>query len=489
MTNEEQSRIEKLEKIKSSQVNPYPALSERSHTVKQAIDDFDKLSEKEILVSLVGRLVLLRLHGKACFANLEDGTGRFQIFFAQDNVGEKEYQFFNENVDVGDFLEIKGHLFITKRGEKTIKATSWKLLSKALLPLPEKWHGLSDVETRYRQRYLDLIANQEVRDIFVKRTKMIQLIRNFFNQRDYMEVSTPVLQGIAGGAIARPFVTHNHALDIDLYLRIAPELYLKRLIIGGFERVYEIAKCFRNEGIDASHNPEFTQIEFYQSYADYNVLMKLTEELFEYLLSNLEEKLTIEYQNNTLNFKPPYPRLEFRQAIKNETGLDIEEYRDLKGLIEQVKKLGITVEKSWDRGKILDELFKERVRPKLINPTFLIHHPIELSPLAKKCPDNPNYVERFQLLVAGMEICNAFSELNDPLDQESRFNEQDKLREKGDQEAQGLDEDFVKALKYGMPPTAGEGIGIDRLALILTNTCNIREVILFPILRPKSGNL
>ncbi|MFA6145892.1 MAG: lysine--tRNA ligase [Patescibacteria group bacterium] len=486
MTNEEQSRIEKLEKIKSSQVNPYPALSERSHTVKQAIDDFDKLSEKETLVSLVGRLVLLRLHGKACFANLEDGTGRFQIFFAQDNVGEKEYQFFNENVDVGDFLEIKGHLFITKRGEKTIKATSWKLLSKALLPLPEKWHGLSDVETRYRQRYLDLIANQEVRDIFVKRTKMIKLIRDFFNQRDYMEVSTPVLQGIAGGAIARPFITHNHALDIDLYLRIAPELYLKRLIIGGFERVYEIAKCFRNEGIDASHNPEFTQIEFYQSYADYNVLMKLTEELFEYLLSNLEEKLTIEYQNNTLNFKPPYPRLEFRQAIKNETGLDIEEYRDLKGLIEQVKKLGITVEKSWDRGKILDELFKERVRPKLINPTFLIHHPIELSPLAKKCPDNPNYVERFQLLVAGMEICNAFSELNDPLDQESRFNEQDKLREKGDQEAQGLDEDFVKALKYGMPPTAGEGIGIDRLALILTNTCNIREVILFPILRPKS---
>ncbi|MFA5050557.1 MAG: lysine--tRNA ligase [Patescibacteria group bacterium] len=485
MTNEEQSRIEKLEKIKSSQVNPYPALSERSHTVKQAIDDFDKLSEKEILVSLVGRLVLLRLHGKACFANLEDGTGRFQIFFAQDNVGEKEYQFFNENIDVGDFLEIKGHLFITKRGEKTIKATSWKLLSKALLPLPEKWHGLSDVETRYRQRYLDLIANQEVRDIFVKRTKMIQLIRDFFNQRDYMEVSTPVLQAIAGGAIARPFVTHNHALDIDLYLRVAPELYLKRLIIGGFERVYEIAKCFRNEGIDASHNPEFTQIEFYQSYADYNVLMKLTEELFEYLLSNLEGKLTIEYQNNTLNFKPPYPRLEFRQAIKNETGLDIEEYRDLKGLIEQVKKLGITVEKSWDRGKILDELFKERVRPKLINPTFLIHHPIELSPLAKKCPDNPNYVERFQLLVAGMEICNAFSELNDPLDQESRFDEQDKLREKGDQEAQGLDEDFVKALKYGMPPTAGEGIGIDRLALILTNTCNIREVILFPILRPK----
>jgi len=486
MTNEEQSRIEKLEKIKSSQVNPYPALSERSHTVKQAIDDFDKLSEKEILVSLVGRLVLLRLHGKACFANLEDGTGRFQIFFAQDNVGEKEYQFFNENIDVGDFLEIKGHLFITKRGEKTIKATSWKLLSKALLPLPEKWHGLSDVETRYRQRYLDLIANQEVRDIFVKRTKMIKLIRDFFNQRDYMEVSTPVLQGIAGGAIARPFITHNHALDIDLYLRIAPELYLKRLIIGGFERVYEIAKCFRNEGIDASHNPEFTQIEFYQSYADYNVLMKLTEELFEYLLSNLEGKLTIEYQNNTLNFKPPYPRLEFRQAIKNETGLDIEEHRDLEGLIEQVKKLGITVEKSWDRGKILDELFKERVRPKLINPTFLIHHPIELSPLAKKCPDNPNYVERFQLLVAGMEICNAFSELNDPLDQESRFNEQDKLREKGDQEAQGLDEDFVKALKYGMPPTAGEGIGIDRLALILTNTYNIREVILFPILRPKS---
>ncbi|MDD3102058.1 MAG: lysine--tRNA ligase [Patescibacteria group bacterium] len=486
MINEEQSRIEKLEKIKSSQVNPYPALSERSHTVKQAIDDFDKLSEKETLVILVGRLVLLRLHGKACFANLEDGTGRFQIFFAQDNVGEKEYQFFTENIDVGDFLEIKGHLFITKRGEKTIKATSWKLLSKALLPLPEKWHGLSDVETRYRQRYLDLIANQEVKDIFVKRTKMIKLIRDFFNLRDYMEVSTPVLQGIAGGAIARPFVTHNHALDIDLYLRIAPELYLKRLIIGGFERVYEIAKCFRNEGIDASHNPEFTQIEFYQSYADYNVLMRLTEELFEYLLSNLEGKLTIEYQNNTLNFKSPYPRLEFRQAIKNETGLDIEEYRDLKGLIEQVKKLGITVEKSWDRGKILDELFKERVRPKLINPTFLIHHPIELSPLAKKCPDNPNYVERFQLLVAGMEICNAFSELNDPLDQESRFNEQDKLREKGDQEAQGLDEDFVKALKYGMPPTAGEGIGIDRLALILTNTCNIREVILFPILRPKS---
>ena len=488
-------RLKKLEKIKEQKIDPYPARCRRTHTLRDVILNFEKLAKKSQEINLVGRLILLRLHGKLCFAHLEDGTGRFQICLRYDKLGQEQYKFFLENIDIGDFLEAEGKLFTTKRGEKTLEVLKWQLLAKALLPLPEKWHGLSDIEMRFRKRYLDLVANSKVREIFVKRSKLIKLIRDFFDSRDFLEVETPTLQPIPGGAVARPFVTHHQALDMDLYLRIAPELYLKRLIIGGFERVYEIARCFRNEGIDRAHNPEFTQIEFYQAYADYNELMKLTEELMEFLLKNLEGKFPpeadqplaekIEYQAKILNFKPPYPHFDFRELLLKRTGIDIEKEKDLKTLVKKVRALGLEIDKTWARGKIIDEIYKEKVRPKLINPTFLINHPIELSPLAKQIPDRPGYVERFQLLAAGTEICNGFSELNDPIEQEKRFREQQELLRVGDREAQRFDEDFLEALKHGMPPTAGEGIGIDRLALILTNTYNIREVILFPTLRPK----
>ena len=481
---EEQQRIKKLKEIEQRGVKAYPAQSKRSYTCQQAGAEFSKIAKtKEII--LLGRLVLLRLHGKACFAHLEDGTGRFQVFLNQKDLGEEEYKFFIKNIDIGDFIQVKGRLFKTKKGEKTLQIVSWKLLAKAVLPLPEKWHGLVDMETRFRQRYLDLLANKKVKDIFIKRSQIIKLIRKFFDDHNYIEVETPILQPLAGGAAAKPFVTRHQALDIDLYLGIAPELYLKRLIIAGFEKVYEIARCFRNEGIDWAHNPEFTQIEFYQAYADYQDFMKLTEELLKTLVKEVMGKLTIEYQGRKINFAPPYPRLDYRQALLNHTGIDLDKEKDIKELIKKAEKLKIVVDKTWGRGKIIDEIYKETVRPKIINPTFLINHPIELSPLSKQVPDRPNYVERFQLLVAGLEICNAFTELNDPFEQEKRFKEQQRLLDKGDQEAQPFDQDFITALKYGMPPTAGEGIGIDRLVCLLTNTRNIKEVILFPTLRPK----
>jgi len=481
---EEQQRIKKLAEIKKKGIEPYPAKSKRSYTCNQVEKEFNKIGKTKKIV-LLGRLILIRLHGKACFAHIQDGTGRFQLFLNQKDLGEEEYKFFVKNIDVGDFIQTEGKLFTTKRGEKTLQVNSWKILSKAILPLPEKWHGLADIETRFRQRYLDLLVNKKVKDIFIKRNQIIKIIREFFNDLDYLEVDTPMLQPLAGGAAAKPFITHHQALDIDLYLRIAPELYLKRLIVAGFERVYEIARCFRNEGIDWAHNPEFTQIEFYQAYADYQDLMKLTEKLLQRLVKEVTGKLTIEYQGKKINFKPPYPRMDYREALLNHTGIDIDKEKDLKLLAKKAEKLKILVDKTWGRGKIIDEIYKETVRPKIINPTFLINHPIELSPLSKQIPDRPDYVERFQLLVAGLEVCNAFSELNDPIEQEKRFKEQQKLLDKGDQEAQPFDQGFITALKHGMPPTAGEGIGIDRLVCLLTNTRNIKEVILFPTLRPK----
>ena len=481
---EEQQRIQKLEKIKQKGIEAYPAKSKRSYTCQQIEAKFNKVAKTKHIV-LVGRLVLIRLHGKACFAHLEDGTGRFQIFLNQKDLGEDQYRFFIKNIDIGDFIQVQGKLFKTKRGEKTLCAMSWKLLAKAILPLPEKWHGLADIEVRFRQRYLDLLANKKAKNLFIKRNQIIKLIRKFFDDHDYIEVETPVLQPIAGGAAAMPFITHHQALDIDLYLGIAPELYLKRLIIAGFEKVYEIARCFRNEGIDWSHNPEFTQIEFYQAYADYQDFMKLTEKLFKILVKKVVGKLTIEYQGKNIDFTPPYSKMDYKQALLNHTGIDLDKERDTKELIKKAEKLKIPVEKTWGRGKVIDEIYKETVRPNIINPTFLINHPIELSPLSKQIPNRPGYVERFQLLVAGLELCNAFSELNDPFEQEKRFKQQQKLLDKGDKEAQPFDQDFLTALKYGMPPTAGEGIGIDRLVCLLTNTRNIKEVILFPTLKPK----
>ena len=367
-----------------------------------------------------------------------------------------------------------------------IASKSIKLLTKTLRPLPAKWHGLSDVEVRYRKRYLDLVANPDVRGIFIKRSLLVQAIREFFQKEDFMEVETPILQPLYGGANATPFITHHNALDIDLYLRIAPELYLKRLVVGGFNRVFEIARCFRNEGIDHLHNPEFTQVEFYQAYADYNDLMDLTERLLPELVSKVCSKLEVEHEGETIDFKPPYPRTTFRDLLIQHGQFDIEDYPDRSSLAKAAEKRGVSVEDSDDRGKIMDNIYKKLVRPKIINPTFMIDHPVELSPLAKKKPDDDRYVERFQLLLAkGVELCNAFSELNDPIDQKARFVEQEESRAAGDTEAQRMDRDYIEALETGMPPTAGFGMGIDRLTAILTGSHSLKEVILFPTMRPE----
>lgn len=485
MTNQELIRRQKLEKIKEWGVEAYPARTSRNLSCAKVKEDFKKLAKAKKTVILAGRLVLIRGHGGATFAHLNDGTDKFQILFRKNVVGDKEYKFFIDLIDIGDFIETEGTLFATKTGEPTLEVKKFKLLTKSLLPLPEKWHGLADVETRFRQRYLDLIANPEVRKIFKKRCLLIKAIRDFFDKRGFLEVETPILQPIPGGANARPFVTHHNTLDIDLYLRIAPELYLKRLIVGGFEKVYEISRCFRNEGIDWAHNPEFTQIEFYQAYADYNDLMKLTEEFMEFVTKEICGKLNIEYQGKKIDFRSPYQRITYIEALNKFAGIDLRKLKTREMLLTKAKNIGLEVENSWSRGKIIDEIFKELVRPKLINPTFIVDYPTELSPLTKRKPDNPDYVERFQLIVAEMEICNAFSELNDPLDQEERFREQEKVRTAGEEEAQRLDQDFIEALKYGMPPTAGQGIGIDRLAAILANVHNVKEVILFPTMRPK----
>ncbi|MDA2922585.1 lysine--tRNA ligase [Patescibacteria group bacterium AH-259-L07] len=486
---EEKDRIKKLEYIKKQGVDPYPARSVRTHTCDEARVNFSTLSRKKS-ITLVGRLVLIRLHGKSCFAHLEDASGRFQVYFKQDILGSDRYEFFVNYLDIGDFIQVTGSLFKTKKGEKTLQVDTWQVLSKALLPLPEKWHGLTNVEKRFRQRYLDLLSNKEVKEIFITRSNVITWMREFFDKRDFIEVETPILQSIPGGAAARPFVTHHHALDIDLYLRIAPELYLKRLLVGGFEKVYEISRCFRNEGIDWAHNPEFTQIEFYAAYMDYNDFMALTEELFEFLGLQLKKlkkgaKLEFEYRKEKINFKPPYKRIEFRQALIKFANIDIEKHPGVKSLADEARRKNLAISKLWSRTKVIDEIFKELVVKSILNPTFIINHPVELSPLSKKIPDSPRYVERFQLIAGGIELCNGFTELNDPLDQVERFRQQKKLRKAGDAEAQPWDEEYLIALKHGMPPAAGEGIGIDRLTGLFTNTHNIKEVILFPTMRPK----
>lgn len=437
----------RLAKIKNIS-NPYPAKTGRSHTCLEAINKFDKLSSQAKELVLVGRLRSVREHGGSTFIHIEDWTSQIQAYFKKDELGDKKYKFFKNNFDVGDFIEIKGALFLTKKGEKTILTRDYRMLAKSLLPLPEKWHGLKDVEERFRKRYLDLIMNKDVRQKFLDRSKIIRSVREFLEERDFIEVETPILQTIPGGALARPFKTHQNALDLDLYLRIAPELYLKRLLVGGLEKVYEIGRCFRNEGLDASHNPDFTMLEFYWAYSDYEKLMEMTEKMFEYVVGKVNQGKEIEYQGKKINFKKPFKRIEFLELGKT------------------------------------DEEVKKEIR-KMVQPTFIIHHPIEISPLAKQLDNDSKKVARFQLVVGGLELANAFSELNDPLEQDKRLKEQEKMRQKGDQEAQRYDKDFVEALEYGMPPAAGFGMGIDRLVALLTDSNTLREVILFPLMKPK----
>lgn len=481
--NEYETRLERLKALQSQNIQTY-AYKGEVKSFSEIINNFDALIEKQEEVIISGRLTSKRVHGGSLFADLVYNGEKLQLYFKQDELGLSQYQLFVDYFDVGDFIEVNGKAILTKRGEKTLLIKKFTLLTKTLLPLPEKWHGLKDVEIRFRKRYLDLIANEESRKIFTTRSRVISFIRHYLTEHGFIEVDTPILQTVASGAIASPFKTHHNALDADMYLRIAPELYLKELLVGGFSQVFEIARCFRNEGIDTSHNPEFTQIEFYWAYKDYEFLMDFMEGMLSKMVNDLYGQNKITYDGQEIDFTAPYPRLDFRQALIDHAGIDLDKFNDVE-LLAEAKKKGLLVEDFWGKGKLADELYKTFVRPKLIQPTFIINHPIELSPLAKKMKDRPNYVERFQLVVAGkIELMNAFSELNDPIDQDERFKLQASLADKGDDEAMLKDDYFVDALKHGMPPAAGLGMGIDRLLMLLTDQQNIKEVILFPTLKP-----
>ena len=482
-----EQRIRKLEELRQSGVEPFGGSFYAEDHASDLHDKFSAVSKEAleadpVAASLAGRIVAMRNFGKAAFAHIQDATGRIQVYLRKDILNEK-YSLVKK-LDIGDIIGLKGKLFRTKTNELTLEVNDVVLLTKSLRPLPEKWHGLKDIETRYRQRYVDLIVNPEVKQAFVKRSIIIKAIRDFLESKGFIEVETPMMQPIPGGATARPFKTHHNALDADLYLRIAPELYLKRLLVGGYERVYELNRNFRNEGISTKHNPEFTMLEFYIAYRDYNFLMSLTEEL----IANIAEKtlgtLKVPYGDDVIDLTPPWPRITMLEALMRK-GVPAEILDDSEKAGAWAKEYKIAIEKGASLGKILDEIFKEKVETELIQPTFIIDHPVELSPLAKRKADNPALVERFELFVTSREIANAFSELNDPMDQRERFLKQVEAKAGGDEEAHSMDEDFVRALEYGMPPAAGEGIGIDRLVMLLTNSQSIRDVILFPQLKPE----
>lgn len=475
-------RREKLKKLREKNINPYPYNFKRTHTSSEIIKNFEKLSTDETEVKIAGRMISLRLHGKTLFFHLLDGAGKIQVYVKLDEVGKEKFELF-DLFDIGDHLGITGKVFKTRTGEITVRATDFCILSKSLLPLPEKWHGLQDKEIRYRQRYVDLIVNREVGRIFLIRTELIKAIRRFLDGLGFVEVETPILQPLYGGAFARPFVTHHNTLDMDLYLRIADELYLKRLIVGGFEKVYEISKSFRNEGMDRNHNPEFTMLELYQAYADYNDIMELYEKLLNFVAKEVLGLTKLEYEGNQIDLTPPWRRLPLLDSIKEHTGVDLTNKSE-----EKIRKIASDLEVKEDlsrpKGKLIEAIFETLVQPNLIQPTFIIDYPIELSPLAKKHREKEGLTERFELFLGGCEMGNAFSELNDPLDQRERFKQQMELAKKGEKEAQMLDDDFLRALEYGMPPTGGLGFGIDRLVMVFTNTHSIREVIFFPQMRP-----
>ncbi|MDD3170527.1 MAG: lysine--tRNA ligase [Candidatus Paceibacterota bacterium] len=475
-----QNRIEKRQKLENLGFSPYPISIKRTHQISEALKDFDKIGSQEVF--LAGRIRTIRSHGALTFFDFEDGAGKIQAMFAKDRLGEKSYQFFIDYFDIGDFIEVRGTLFKTKREEKTIEASDFKMIAKSLRPLPEKWHGLKDIEERYRKRYLDLIFSPEVRKKFELRSSLIKEIRSFLDKKGFFEVETPILQTIYGGARAKPFKAHLNALDIDLFLRISPELYLKRLLVGGFEKVYEIGKCFRNEGVDKFHNPDFTMLEFYWAYADYKELMKMTEEMFEKVLKKVVGKTEIEYGKKTINFKKPWERIEFFALLEKYTDIKYEDMNEA-ALVKKAKELGIETLKGADKANIADEIYKKYCRPKIVQPTFVINHPYGFQPLAKNIDHEK--LASFQLVVAGAEIVNAFSELNDPIEQKKRFKEQEKMFKGGFEEAQRSDEEFIEALEYGMPPAAGFGLGIDRLVSLITDSDSLREVILFPLMKPK----
>jgi len=478
-------RIEKAEALRGMGTNPYPYRFEVTNHVAQLVADEAALTERGTVVRVAGRIMSLRGHGKTYFGHLEDSTGRIQFYVRRDDLGEEAFTRF-EKLEVGDITGIAGVVFRTKTNEITVRVETIELLSKAVRPLPEKWHGLTDKEIRYRQRYVDLIVNPEVREVFKKRSLIVETMRQFLRGRAFLEVETPVLQPLYGGASARPFTTHHNALDMTLFLRIANELYLKRLLVGGFERVFEFAKDFRNEGIDRSHNPEFTMMECYAAYLDYMDYMDMVEEMFSTIAKAMAVDGRVKYGETNLDFMKPWKRIKFFDAIRETTGLDLygKSESELASLAAQA---GVHVDKGLPAAQIIDEVFSATVEPHLQEPTFIYDYPKELSPLAKDHRTTPGLVERFEGYLAGMEVCNAFSELNDPLEQRRRFEAQGELRARGDEEAQQLDEDYIRALEYGMPPAAGLGIGIDRLTMVFTDSHSIRDVIFFPHMRPEEG--
>ncbi|MGI9953552.1 lysine--tRNA ligase [Moorellaceae bacterium AZ2] len=475
-------RKEKLKALRQAGVEPYGGRFERTHSTQEIIHNFESLEGQE--VAIAGRLMAVREHGKATFADLHDQAGRIQLYVRLDRLGETAYRTFTQLLDIGDILGIRGTVFRTRRGEISVEVRDFTLLCKSLRPLPEKWHGLKDVDLRYRQRYLDLIVNPEVRQVFLTRAKVLKAIRTFLDQRGFWEVETPTMHTIAGGAAARPFITHHNALDLDLYLRIALELHLKRLLVGGMEKVYEMGRIFRNEGISTKHNPEFTMLELYQAYADYHDMMDLLEQMVAFVAREALGTTTVEYQGEVLDLAPPWPRVTMLEAIQKYTGIDFaplnqEEARNA------AEGLGLELEPGLTRGKIINEVFEATVEPHLIQPVFILDYPVDISPLAKKREDNPDFTYRFEAFIAGRELANAFSELNDPLDQRERFEAQLRERAAGNEEAHMMDEDFLRALEYGMPPAGGLGMGVDRLVMILTDSPSIRDVILFPTMRPR----
>jgi lysyl-tRNA synthetase class 2 len=478
-----EQRLDSLSRIRDRGIDPYPHSYHLSHTIQEAIAPFEQQGESSQDISLAGRIMSKRSIGKMSFLDIRDSSGKIQLSFRYDLLGRERYEFL-QDIDIGDIIGARGKLFRTKSGELTLEVSDFTMLCKSLRPLPEKWHGLADVETRYRQRYLDLISNEENKNIFVLRSKIITAIRSFLDKQGFMEVETPVLHTHAGGALARPFVTHHHALGENLYLRIALELHLKRLVVGGFDKVYEIGRAFRNEGISIKHNPEFTLLECYQAYSDYNDVMILVEEMLRHIAQAVLGNTKLTCNGKTIDLSLPWQRLQLREAIKNYCDIDFEDYPDAASLGSRMAEMGMEIDPSKGRGRLVDELLSTFVEPNLIQPTFLLDYPLEMSPLAKRKRGNDRLVERFEGFVGGREIANAFTELNDPLEQRERFQKQ--LREQvADEEVEIADEDFLQALEYGMPPTGGLGMGIDRLVMLFANQQSIREVILFPQLKTK----
>lgn len=481
-----EKRIEKLKILKDKGVNPYPINSNITKTCAEVSEDFEKLSGKGNPLTLGGRVMSLRPHGALVFFNLEDGSGKFQGLLKKGETSDEQFELFSSAVDIGDFIEVSGKLFLTQRNEKSLMVSEWRMLTKSLRPLPEKWHGLQDVEERFRKRYLDTLVSPEVKERFVTRSKMITEIRKILDGAGYLEVDTPALQPLAGGASALPFKTHYNALDTDFYLRISPELYLKKLLIGGFSKVYEIARDFRNEGIDVTHSPEFTMLEFYEAYSDSEKQMKFVEKMVRNVAKKSLGKESFNFGENTIDVSKKFAVISYFDLLKRYALVENPENISLEEAKIKAQQLGVKTDAGDGIQKILDNIYKKTCRPKLIQPTFVIDYPADYLPLAKRTEKNPNLVDAFQLVIGNVEIVKAFSELNDPIDQKGRFDEQEKNKAQGDKEAQTNDSEFVEALEYGMPPAGGVGIGIDRLVMLFTNSHNIREVILFPTLKPKS---